>query len=148
MVTRAFGDGIFKRRDMSLAPFIPHLPYITNEPEVTVHKISSHDRYAIISSDGLYEHLTVSEVAAFVEKQLETTTDGAKIAAGLIEHQFVKIAGMIGKTTDEVKAIPNRKEFLDDVTVVILIFSPPSFSSAPSTFSPPSSLHMTGAAAK
>jgi serine/threonine protein phosphatase PrpC len=36
MVTRAFGDGIFKRRDMSIAPFIPHLPYITNEPEVNI----------------------------------------------------------------------------------------------------------------
>lgn len=126
MVTRAFGDGIFKRRDMSLAPFIPHLPYITSEPEVTVRKLSATDRYAIISSDGLYEYFSPAEVAAIVEKQLETTTDGAKIGAALIEGQFEKVAGMAGKTVEQLKAVPNRKEFMDDITIIVLIFSPSS----------------------
>ena len=36
MLTRAFGDGVFKRRDMSMAPFINYLPYITSEPEINI----------------------------------------------------------------------------------------------------------------
>jgi pyruvate dehydrogenase phosphatase len=126
MVTRAFGDGIFKRRDMSLAPFIPHLPYITSEPEITVRKLQTTDRYAIISSDGLYEYFTPADVAAIVEKQLETTTDGATIAAALIEAQFEKVANLAGKTVDQIKAIPCRKEFMDDISIIVLLFSPPS----------------------
>eukprot|EP00026_Physarum_polycephalum_P008219 Phypoly_transcript_08298.p1 GENE.Phypoly_transcript_08298~~Phypoly_transcript_08298.p1 ORF type:complete len:359 (+),score=75.55 Phypoly_transcript_08298:181-1257(+) len=126
MVTRAFGDGIFKRRDMSLAPFIPHLPYITSEPEITTRKLTATDRYAIISSDGLYEYFTPADVAAIVEKQLETTTDGTKIAAALIESQFETVAKLAGKTVDQIKAIPNRKEFMDDITIIVLLFSHPS----------------------
>lgn len=37
MLTRAFGDGVFKRKDMSMPPFISHLPYITSEPEISIH---------------------------------------------------------------------------------------------------------------
>jgi serine/threonine protein phosphatase PrpC len=125
MVTRAFGDGIFKRRDMSLAPFIPHLPYITNEPEITIRKLTAKDRYAIISSDGLYEYFTAAEVASIVEKNLEITTDGSKIAAALIETQFEKLAKMAGKTVDQIKSIPCRKDFMDDITIIVLLFSPP-----------------------
>lgn len=143
MLTRAFGDGVFKRREMSLYPFIHHLPYITNEPEVTVRKLSSTDQYAIISSDGLYEYLTVDDVASFVEKQLETT-DGTKIGNSLIEYQFEKIGTLIGKTIDEVKAIPSRKTFLDDVTIIVILFSHPSSS----CFYPSPSLPIIGAAAK
>jgi len=129
MVTRAFGDGIFKRRDMSIAPFIPHLPYITSEPEITIRKLAPTDRYAIISSDGLYEYFTPADVAAIVEKQLETTQDGTKIAASLIERKFEKIATLANKTVEQVKALPNRKEFMDDISIIILIFShPPSIS--------------------
>lgn len=122
MVTRAFGDGIFKRRDMSLSPFIPYLPYITSEPEVTIRKLSSNDRYAVISSDGLYEYLTPAEVAATVEQHLETTTDGSKIACALIEQQFEKVAKLANKTVEQIKAYPKRKEFMDDITIIILIF--------------------------
>lgn len=70
MVTRGFGDGLFKRRDMSMHPFIEHLPYITNEPEITIHKITPQDKYVVISSDGLYEYFTPADVALFVQKYL------------------------------------------------------------------------------
>jgi len=141
MVTRAFGDGIFKRRDMSLAPFIPYLPYITNEPEVSTHKITQTDRFAVISSDGLYEYLTPAEVTSIVSKQLETTKDGSKIGAALIEYQFEKVAVLANKTVDEIKAIRNRKEFMDDISIIIILFSPSSF---PTSTPNPS---VTGAAA-
>lgn len=127
MVTRAFGDGLFKRRDMSLPPFIHHLPYITSEPEVTVHKLSPADRYVVISSDGLYECLTPADVAAIVEEHLATgNRDGTAIAAAMIEAQFETIGKLVGKTAEEVKALPNRKTFMDDTSIVILLFDHPT----------------------
>lgn len=122
MVTRAFGDGIFKRRDMSLHPLINHLPYITSEPEVTIHKMNPSDRYAVISSDGLYECLTPSAIAAFVEKQLESTNDPSTIAAGILELQFQELARLLKRSVEEVKRLPNRKTFMDDTSVIVLIF--------------------------
>jgi pyruvate dehydrogenase phosphatase len=135
MVTRAFGDGIFKRRDMSLHPFLPYLPYITNEPEITTHKITTEDRYVVISSDGLYEYFTAEEVARIVEKQLETTQDGFKIASTLIEKQFQEISILAGKSVAQIKSIPCRKEFMDDISIIVLIFrqAPP----------PPSTTHVS-----
>lgn len=88
MVTRAFGDGLFKRKDMSLQPLIRYLPYITSEPEVTIHKLAPADRYAVISSDGLYEYFTPADVSEIVEKHLESGLDVAKLPSVLIEKQF------------------------------------------------------------
>jgi pyruvate dehydrogenase phosphatase len=126
MVTRAFGDGIFKRKDMSLHPLIQHLPYITSEPEVTIHKFSPADRYAVISSDGLYEYFTPAVVAEIVEKHLESNSDGPKIAAALLEAQFETIGKLVGKTADQIKHMPNRKTFMDDTSVIIILFEHPS----------------------
>lgn len=136
MVTRAFGDGIFKRRDMSLHPLIPHLPYITSEPEITIHTLTPQDRYAVISSDGLYECLSPAMVAACVEKQLETTSDPTTIAASLLELMFSEIARLLHKTTEQVKQLPNRKNFMDDTSIIVLIFRHSSSLSSSLSFSP------------
>ncbi len=142
---------------MSFQPLARYLPYITNEPEVSilwliptyvvfsfiylsVHKISPSDRYVVISTDGLYEHLTPEMVAEIVEKylyedflpfilfliyciHLETNTDGGKIASILIEKQFEEIGKKVGKTAEQVKQFPNRKTFMDDTSVIVLIFN-------------------------
>jgi len=122
MVTRAFGDGIFKRRDMSLHPLIQHLPYITSEPEITTHKLTPTDKYVVISSDGLYEHLTPAQVSEFVEKQLENGTDPNTIAVKILELQFEVLAKIMHKTVEQVKKLSNRKMFMDDTTVIVLVF--------------------------
>jgi pyruvate dehydrogenase phosphatase len=122
MVTRAFGDGIFKRKDMSVQPLIQHLPYITSEPEITTHKITSSDKYVVIASDGLYELLTPAVVADIVEKQLETTRDGKVIGAALLDTIFETIAKLVGKTVAQVKNLPNRKSFMDDTSIIVLLF--------------------------
>eukprot|EP00026_Physarum_polycephalum_P006912 Phypoly_transcript_06965.p1 GENE.Phypoly_transcript_06965~~Phypoly_transcript_06965.p1 ORF type:complete len:360 (+),score=53.60 Phypoly_transcript_06965:321-1400(+) len=139
MVTRSFGDGIFKKREMSMYPLIPHLPYITSEPEITIHKLMPTDRYAIISSDGLYEVLTPAMVSAFIEKQLDTTNDPTSIACGLLELQFQEIGRILGKTPEQVKQLPNRKTFMDDTSIIILVFQhlpPPSLVAALPPLSP------------
>jgi len=129
MVTRAFGDGIFKRKDMSLAPLLRHLPYITNEPEVTVHKITQHDDYVVISSDGLYEYFTPEMVAEIVESHLDAGLDPAKIPTLLIERQFEHIGQLVGKTAAQVKCAAGRKNFMDDTSIILLVFNHPATSS-------------------
>lgn len=122
MLTRAFGDGIFKRRDMSLHPLIQHLPYITSEPEITTHKLAPTDKYVVISSDGLYEHLTPAQVAEFVEQQLESGADPITIAPKILELQFEVLAKLMNKPVEQVKKLSNRKMFMDDTTVIVLVF--------------------------
>lgn len=129
MVTRAFGDGLFKRKDMSLLPLIKHLPYITAEPEVTIHKIQPTDDYVVIASDGLYEYFTPAMVAEIVESHLDAGLDPAKIPALLIEKQFEHIGKLVGKTPDQVKAAPGRKSFMDDTSIIILRFQQSATSS-------------------
>jgi len=131
MVTRAFGDGIFKRKDMSLAPLLRHLPYITNEPEVTIHKIAQHDDYVVISSDGLYEYFTPEMVAEIVESHLDAGLHPAKIPALLIEKQFEHIGKLVGKTPEQVKQAHGRKNFMDDTTIIVLVFQRPDDTSSP-----------------
>jgi len=126
MVTRAFGDGIFKRKDMSLHPLIHHLPYITNEPEVTIHKIAPTDSYAVISSDGLYEYFTPATVAEIVEQHLESGQDPSKLAPLLIEKQFEAIGKLVGKSAEHVKSVPNRKTFMDDTSIIVLVCHHPT----------------------
>eukprot|EP01111_Echinosteliopsis_oligospora_P019984 TRINITY_DN9947_c0_g1_i1.p1 TRINITY_DN9947_c0_g1~~TRINITY_DN9947_c0_g1_i1.p1 ORF type:complete len:383 (+),score=90.44 TRINITY_DN9947_c0_g1_i1:46-1194(+) len=131
MVTRAFGDGLFKRKDMSIPPFISHLPYITNDPEMTTHKLQPNDKYVVISSDGLYEYFTPADVAACVEEQLEMIEKGiipdtTKIALSLIEKQFERLSKLMKKPVDEVKKLPNRKLFMDDTTLIVLVFQQPA----------------------
>jgi len=131
MVTRAFGDGIFKRRDMSLPPLNKYLPYITNEPEVTIHKIVPTDDYVVISSDGLYEYFTPEMVAEIVESHLDAGLDPAKIPNILIEKQFEHIGKLVKKTSDQVKAAPSRKSFMDDTSIIILVFQHPTTATTP-----------------
>jgi len=125
MVTRAFGDGIFKRRDMSLHPLIHHLPYITSEPEITTHKLTPEDRFVVISSDGLYENMTPEMVSEFVEQQLDAGADPSTLASKIIEYLFEVLARLMNKTPEQVKKLPNRKSFMDDTSVIVLVFGPP-----------------------
>jgi len=127
MLTRAFGDGVFKRKDMSMPPFMNHLPYITSEPEINVHKIEPHDKFVVIASDGLYELLTPQQITAFVGELLEECRDSpkeiAKIGCKVIHKVLETIARIMKKTVEEVKNLPNRKTFMDDTTVIVLLLN-------------------------
>lgn len=127
MLTRAFGDGVFKRRDMSMPPFISHLPYITSEPEINVHKIEPKDQFVVIASDGLYEHFTPEQVTTFMGEFLleckDSPTEFAKIGNKIIAKELETIAKLMRKTVDEVKNLPNRKSFMDDTTVIVLLLN-------------------------
>lgn len=125
MLTRAFGDGVFKRRDMSMAPFINYLPYITSEPEVNVHKIVPSDQFVVIASDGLYEQFTPEQITSYVGEFLLECNEGeiAKLGNRIIAKELEIIAKIMKKTVDEVKSLPNRKSFMDDTTVIILLLN-------------------------
>jgi len=127
MLTRAFGDGVFKRRDMSMPPFISHLPYITSEPEINVHKIEPKDQFVVIASDGLYEHFTPEQVTSFIGEFLQECKDSpkefAKIGCRIIAKELETIAKLMRKTVEEVKNLPNRKSFMDDTTVIVLLLN-------------------------
>jgi len=130
MLTRAFGDGVFKRKDMSMPPFISHLPYISSEPEINVHKIEPQDRFAVIASDGLYELFTPEQITSIVgelllecKDSLSLSTEIATIGTKLLGKVMEKIARLMRKTVEEVKNLPNKKSFMDDTTVIILLLN-------------------------
>lgn len=73
--TRAFGDFHLKHLEFNNPNDLPKTlgfrkiqdfrgPYITHRPEIRVFDISKQDRGYLLSSDGLFDELSVAEVAA------------------------------------------------------------------------------------
>lgn len=68
-VTRALGDAYLKRKNLSFEPYKQYVPYITAEPEVTVHKLNpKSDRFLILATDGLWERLENDEVSLHISR--------------------------------------------------------------------------------
>lgn len=62
-VTRALGDAYLKRKNLSFDPYKQYVPYITAEPEISMHKLNpKSDRFLILATDGLWERLENDEV--------------------------------------------------------------------------------------
>jgi len=130
LLTRAFGNGVFKRKDMSMQPFLNYLPYITSEPEINVHKILPSDKFIVIASDGLYERCTPEQITSFIGelmRECKCRTDMTKMASRVITKLLEKLASLMGggKTADDVAKMPNRKTFMDDTTLIILFLDEP-----------------------
>uniref|UniRef100_A0A0D9VU60 protein-serine/threonine phosphatase n=1 Tax=Leersia perrieri TaxID=77586 RepID=A0A0D9VU60_9ORYZ len=129
-VTRAFGAGYLKQpkwNDRLLKAFkvdyIGIEPYISCTPSLRHHRISSNDRFLVLSSDGLYQYFTnkevVDEVAMFTNQHPEG--DPAKYLVGEVILRAARKAGMDCRRLLEIPH-GNRRNYHDDVSIIVMTF--------------------------
>ncbi|GJN22850.1 hypothetical protein PR202_gb10450 [Eleusine coracana subsp. coracana] len=127
-VTRAFGAGFLKQPkwndallEMFRIDYVGSSPYITCNPSLLHHKLSTSDRFLILSSDGLYQYFTNEEAVAQVETFIATTPEGDP-AQHLVEEVLFRAANKAGMDFHELIEIPqgDRRRYHDDVSVIVI----------------------------
>ncbi|XP_020585504.1 LOW QUALITY PROTEIN: probable protein phosphatase 2C 4 [Phalaenopsis equestris] len=129
-VTRAFGAGFLKQPkwnnailEMFRIDYIGTSPYITCNPFLSHHRLSSKDKFLILSSDGLYQYFTNEEAVAEVELFISTNPEGDP-AQHLVEEVLFRAAKNAGMDFYELLEIPlgDRRRYHDDVSIIIISF--------------------------
>lgn len=62
--------------EMFRVDYVGNAPYISCIPNVIHHRLSSSDRFLVLSSDGLYQYFSNEEVVAHVTWFMENVPDG------------------------------------------------------------------------
>lgn len=128
-VTRAFGVGYLKKKVLNDALMgilrVRNLlspPYVSVEPSLYMHEISSSDHFVILGSDGLFDFFTNDEAVKLVHSYISTNPSGDP-AKYLLEQLVLKAACSAGFSTEELMSVPagRRRKYHDDVTVIVII---------------------------
>ncbi|GMP76590.1 hypothetical protein CsSME_00033199 [Camellia sinensis var. sinensis] len=128
-VTRAFGVGYLKKKILNEALMgilqVHNLlspPYITIQPSLNVHEISSSDHFVILGSDGLFDFFRNDEAVNLVHSYILRNPSGDP-AKFLLEQLVTRAADSAGFSTEELMRIPagRRRKYHDDVTVIVVI---------------------------
>ncbi|KAF7144536.1 hypothetical protein RHSIM_Rhsim04G0156700 [Rhododendron simsii] len=129
-VTRAFGAGYLKQPKWNNAllevfrvDYVGNSPYITCSPSLYHHRLSSKDRFLILSSDGLYQYFTNEEATSQVEMFISSFPEGDP-AQHLVEEVLFRAAKRAGMDFHELLDIPqgDRRRYHDDVSIIIISF--------------------------
>ncbi|KAF3545686.1 hypothetical protein DY000_02010569 [Brassica cretica] len=127
-VTRAFGAGFLKQPkwndallEMFRIDYIGTSPYITCSPSLCHHKLTSHDKFLILSSDGLYEYFSNQEAIFEVESFISAFPEGDP-AQHLIQEVLLRAANKYGMDFHELLEIPqgDRRRYHDDISVIVI----------------------------
>uniref|UniRef100_A0A1J3DP41 Protein phosphatase 2C 32 n=1 Tax=Noccaea caerulescens TaxID=107243 RepID=A0A1J3DP41_NOCCA len=127
-VTRAFGAGFLKKPNFNEAllemfrvDYIGTDPYITCEPCIVHHRLTSSDRFLVLCSDGLYEYFSNEEVVAHVTWFIENVPEGDP-AQYLIAELLSRAATKNGMEFHDLLDIPqgDRRKYHDDVSVMVV----------------------------
>ncbi|KAF7804994.1 protein phosphatase 2C 32 [Senna tora] len=127
-VTRAFGAGFLKRPsfneallEMFRVDYLGTAPYLSCTPSVLHHRLSSSDRFLVLSSDGLYQYFSNEEVVAHVTWFMENVPEGDP-AQYLIAELLFRAAKKNGMDFHELLDIPHgdRRKYHDDVSVMVV----------------------------
>ncbi|XP_009780604.1 probable protein phosphatase 2C 40 [Nicotiana sylvestris] len=128
-VTRALGVGYLKKKSMNDALMgilrVRNLispPYISVQPSLTVHEISSSDHFVVLGSDGLFDFFNNDEVVKLVHSYIQRYPFGDP-AKFLLEQLVIRAADCAGFSKEELMSIPagRRRKYHDDVTVIVII---------------------------
>ncbi|XP_028751603.1 probable protein phosphatase 2C 40 [Neltuma alba] len=128
-VTRAIGVGYLKKKSLNDALMgilrvrnLVSPPYISAEPSLGVHKISSSDHFVIVGSDGLFDFFNNDEAVELVESYIQSNPSGDP-AKFLVEQLLSKAADCAGFSMEELMNVPagRRRKYHDDVTVIVII---------------------------
>uniref|UniRef100_M4CZE6 protein-serine/threonine phosphatase n=1 Tax=Brassica campestris TaxID=3711 RepID=M4CZE6_BRACM len=111
-VTRAFGAGFLKQPkwnnallEMFRIDYIGTSPYITCSPSLCHHKLTTRDKFLILSSDGLYEYFSNQEAIFEVESFISAFPEGDP-AQHLIQEVLLRAANKYGMDFHELLEIP------------------------------------------
>ncbi|XP_061354031.1 protein phosphatase 2C 32-like [Gastrolobium bilobum] len=127
-VTRAFGAGFLKRPSFNEAllevfrvDYVGSAPYLSCTPSVLHHRLSSSDRFLVLSSDGLYQYFSNEEVVAHVTWFMENVPEGDP-AQYLIAELLFCAAKKNGMDFHDLLDIPqgDRRKYHDDVSVMVV----------------------------
>lgn len=127
-VTRAFGAGFLKKPTLNEAllqmfrvDYLGTAPYISCIPSLVHHRLSSSDRFLVLSSDGLYQYFSNEEVVAHVTWFMENVPEGDP-AQDLIAELLFRAAKKNGMDFHELLDIPqgDRRKYHDDVSVMVV----------------------------
>ncbi|KAK3010482.1 hypothetical protein RJ639_012701 [Escallonia herrerae] len=141
-VTRAFGVGYLKKKVLNDALMgilrVRNLlspPYVSTQPSLNVHEISSSDHFVVLGSDGLFDFFSNDEAVNLVHSYIIRNPSGDP-AKFLLEQLVVRAADCAGFSMEELMSIPagRRRKYHDDVTVIVIIFGPSNRTSKASTW--------------
>ncbi|XP_061366167.1 protein phosphatase 2C 32-like isoform X3 [Gastrolobium bilobum] len=127
-VTRAFGAGFLKRPSFNepllktfRVDYVGNTPYLSCTSSVLHHRLSSSDRFLVLSSDGLYQYFSNEEVVAHVMWFMENVPEGDP-AQYLIAELLFRAAKKNGMDFHELLEIPHgdRRKYHDDVSVMVV----------------------------
>ncbi|VYS56788.1 unnamed protein product [Arabidopsis thaliana] len=127
-VTRAFGAGFLKQPkwneallEMFRIDYVGTSPYITCSPSLHHHRLSSRDKFLILSSDGLYEYFSNEEAIFEVDSFISAFPEGDP-AQHLIQEVLLRAAKKYGMDFHELLEIPqgDRRRYHDDVSVIVI----------------------------
>ncbi|XP_047335226.1 probable protein phosphatase 2C 40 [Impatiens glandulifera] len=140
-VTRAFGVGYLKKKILNDALIgilrIRNLispPYVSNDPCLSVHRISYSDHFVILGSDGLFDFFSNDEVVELVDLYISENPSGDP-AKFLLEKLVERAANSAGFSAEELLSIPAgcRRKYHDDVTVIVIVLGQQKRTSKAST---------------
>ncbi|KFK38326.1 hypothetical protein AALP_AA3G099700 [Arabis alpina] len=127
-VTRAFGAGFLKQSkwneallEMFRINYVGTSPYITCSPSLHHHRLTSRDKFLILSSDGLYEYFSNEEAIFEVDSFISAFPEGDP-AQHLIQEVLLRAAKKYGMDFHELLEIPqgDRRKYHDDVSVIVI----------------------------
>ncbi|RID71328.1 hypothetical protein BRARA_C03270 [Brassica rapa] len=127
-VTRAFGAGFLKQPkwneallEMFRINYVGTSPYITCSPSLHHHRLTSRDKFLILSSDGLYEYFSNEEAIFEVDSFISAFPEGDP-AQHLIQEVLLRAAKKYGMDFHELLEIPqgDRRKYHDDVSVIVV----------------------------
>ncbi|KAI4384898.1 hypothetical protein MLD38_002984 [Melastoma candidum] len=127
-VTRAFGAGFLKKPmlneallEMFRVDYVGSSPYVSCTPSLAHHRLSSSDRFLVLSSDGLYQYFSNEEVVAHVTWFMENVPEGDP-AQYLISELLFRAATNNGMDFHDLLDIPqgDRRKYHDDVSVMVV----------------------------
>ncbi|KAJ1388364.1 hypothetical protein SESBI_39191 [Sesbania bispinosa] len=142
-VSRSIGDVYLKRPDFYRDPVFQQFgnpipltltrPVMTAEPSITVRELQPEDLFLIFASDGLWEQLTDQEAVDIVFKYPR-----AGIAKRLVRAALQVAAKKKEIRYDDLKKIDKgiRRNFHDDITVVVIYLDHHNHSKHRSTTAP------------
>lgn len=140
-VTRAFGVGYLKKKDMNDALMgilrVRNLispPYVSTEPSLVVHEVSNSDHFVVLGSDGLFDFFSNNEVVKLVNSYIFRNPSGDP-AKFLVEQLAARAAESAGFSMEELMSIPagRRRKYHDDVTVIVIVLGTDKRTSKAST---------------